>query len=73
LFVSEAVDEFDLSEIFEYYERSDRGYSPYHPTMMVKVKTAMWINEGKCLLNVEKRLDKSLPPAYEALKRLCEH
>jgi len=37
LFVSEAVDEFDLSEIFEYYERSDRGYPPYHPTMMVKV------------------------------------
>jgi len=37
LFVSDCVDQLDLSEIFAYYERSDRGNPPYHPAMMTKV------------------------------------
>jgi transposase len=37
LFVSDVVDELDLSAIFEEYERERRGYPPYHPRMMVKI------------------------------------
>ena len=36
-FVSETIDEMDLSEIYEVYERNLAGYPPYHPHMMVKV------------------------------------
>jgi len=38
LFVSDIVDEMDLSKIKEWYERGDgRGRPPYHPLMMVKL------------------------------------
>ena len=38
LFVSDVVDELDLSAILDEYERGDgRGYPPYHPVMMVKL------------------------------------
>ena len=36
-FISDVVDELDLSEITERYERESRGGPPYHPRMMVKV------------------------------------
>jgi transposase len=36
-FISDVVDELDLSEITSEYEREERGYPPYHPVMMVKV------------------------------------
>jgi len=36
-FVSDVVEDFDLSEIVGVYEREERGQPPYHPTMMVKV------------------------------------
>jgi transposase len=36
-FVSDVVDQLDLSEIESYYERDDRGQPPYHPRMMTKV------------------------------------
>jgi len=35
-FVKDCVDQLDLSAIFEYYERSERGNPPYHPGMMTK-------------------------------------
>ena len=37
LFVSDVVDELDLSAIYAEYERERRGYPPYHPRMMVKI------------------------------------
>jgi len=38
LFVSDIVEELDLSVIFDEYEKGDgRGYPPYHPVMMVKL------------------------------------
>ena len=38
LFVSDVVDELDLSPIYQVYERSDgRGQPAYHPAMMVKL------------------------------------
>ena len=36
-FISDVVDQLDLSEITERYERESRGGPPYHPRMMVKV------------------------------------
>jgi transposase len=36
-FISDVVNELDLSEIEAAYEEEERGYPPYHPVMMVKV------------------------------------
>ena len=36
-FISDVVDEMDLSAIFKRYKDEERGYPPYHPVMMVKV------------------------------------
>ena len=36
-FLSDIVDQLDLSEIMDSYEQEERGYPPYHPRMMVKV------------------------------------
>jgi transposase len=36
-FVSDVVDQLDLSAIESYYEKEERGYPPYHPRMMVKI------------------------------------
>src|SRR2546430_10792938 len=38
LFVSDVVEQLDLSKIMDWYERGDgRGRPPYHPEMMVKL------------------------------------
>lgn len=36
-FINDMVDTLDLAEIYDYYERSERGQPPYNPSMMVKV------------------------------------
>ena len=36
-FVTDVVDQLDLTAILEHYEREERGYPPYHPRMMVKI------------------------------------
>lgn len=36
-FISDMVDQLDLSAIESHYEREERGYPPYHPRMMTKV------------------------------------
>jgi transposase len=36
-FISDVVDQLDISEITDRYEGEERGYPPYHPGMMVKV------------------------------------
>ena len=36
-FVSDLIDQLELSQIEQYYEREERGYPPYHPRMMTKV------------------------------------
>ena len=35
-FISDIVDQLDLSEIMARYEQERRGGPPYHPLMMVK-------------------------------------
>ena len=36
-FVSDVVDQMDLSKIEAVYEKDDRGQPPYHPRMMTKI------------------------------------
>src|SRR5512141_2950702 len=36
-FVSDLIDQVDLSAIEAYYEQEERGYPPYHPRMMTKI------------------------------------
>jgi transposase len=36
-FINDTVDTLDLSNIYNYYESSERGQPPYNPSMMVKV------------------------------------
>src|ERR1700687_2439057 len=36
-FVSDVIDQLDLSAVEGYYEREERGYPPYHPRMMTKI------------------------------------
>ena len=36
-FVSDLIDQLDLSLIERHYKREERGYPPYHPRMMTKV------------------------------------
>jgi len=39
-FVTDVVDQLDLTAILEHYEREERGYPPYHPRMMVKANAS---------------------------------
>ena len=36
-FVSDLVEQLDLSAILRVYEDDERGYPPYHPVMLTKV------------------------------------
>ena len=36
-FVSDLIENLDLSAITAVYEAEDRGYPPYHPVMLTKV------------------------------------
>ena len=55
-FIDSTIDNLDLSDIFDYYERSDRGYPPYHPTMMTKV-----LLYGYCIgLTASRRIAKAM-------------
>lgn len=55
-FISDMVDELDLSAIESYYEREERGYPPYHPRMMTKV-----LVYGYCVgVFASRRLEKKL-------------
>ena len=36
-FVSDLIEQLDLSQIERHYEREERGYPPYHPRIMTKV------------------------------------
>ncbi len=37
LFISDTVDDFDLSSIYAYYDKAEAGAPPFHPAMMVKI------------------------------------
>ena len=50
-FISDVVDQLDMSEVTARYERERRGGPPYHPRMMVKVLLYGYcVGVGKCSL-----------------------
>jgi transposase len=55
-FVSELVDDLDLSEIEAVYEDEERGQPPYHPRMMVKVLIYAYSSGVFASRRIEKRL-----------------
>ena len=57
-FISDVVDQLDLSAILARYESEERGYPPYHPVMMVKVLLYAY-----CI---------GVPSSRKIEKRLCE-
>jgi transposase len=55
-FVSELVDDLNLSEIEAVYEDEERGQPPYHPCMMVKVLIYAYCTGVFASRRIEKRL-----------------
>jgi transposase len=57
-FISDIVDQLDLSAIMKSYTSEERGYPPYHPAMIVKVLLYAY-----CI---------GVPSSRKIAKRLCE-
>ena len=55
-FISDVVDNLDLSAIMERYVGEERGYPPYHPAMMVKVLLYAYCTGVASSRKIEKRL-----------------
>jgi transposase len=55
-FISDVVDNLDLSAITERYAGEERGYPPYHPAMMVKVLLYAYCIGVASSRKIEKRL-----------------
>jgi transposase len=51
-FVSDVVDQLDLSAIERVYEE-ERGQPPYHPRMMTKILLDSWRRESRSTVNGE--------------------
>jgi transposase len=59
-FVSDVVDELDLSTIIQRYKYEDRGYPPYHPAMMVKVLLYAYCTGVPSSRRIAKRLEEDI-------------
>src|SRR5260370_25299647 len=60
-FVSDLIDQLDLSQIEQHYEREERGYPPYHPRMMTKVLVYGYCVGVFSSRRMEKRLSEDIP------------
>jgi transposase len=59
-FVSDLIDQLDLSQIEQHYEREERGYPPYHPRMMTKVLVYGYCVGVFSSRRLEKRLSEDI-------------
>jgi transposase len=59
-FVSDLIDQLDLSLIERHYEREERGYPPYHPRMMTKVLVYGYCVGVFSSRRIEKRLAEDI-------------
>jgi transposase len=57
-FVMDVVRQMDLSSITDYYERSDRGYPPYHPRMMVSLLLYSYCNGVFSSRRIQQRCER---------------
>lgn len=55
-FISDVVESLDLSAVMERYSVEERGYPPYHPTMMVKVLLYAYCSGIASSRKIEKHL-----------------
>ena len=59
-FISDVVDQLDLSDIMICYQGEERGYPPYHPHMMVKVLLYAYCIGVPSSRKIEKRLNEDI-------------
>jgi len=59
-FLSEVVEEMDLSEVFAQYEKEERGQPPYHPQMMVKVLLYAYCKGVRSSRKIAQRLEEDV-------------
>ena len=59
-FLSDVVDEIDLSSIMERYTHEERGFPPYHPRMMVKVLLYAYCIGVPSSRKIAKRLEEDI-------------
>ena len=59
-FLSDIVDQLDLSKIMERYAHEERGYPPYHPRMMVKVLLYAYCIGVPSSRRIAKRLEEDI-------------
>ena len=59
-FVSDLIDQLDLSAIESHYEREERGYPPYHPRMMTKILVYGYCVGVFSSRRLEKRLSEDI-------------
>src|SRR6202521_6005814 len=60
-FVSDMVDQLDLSAITTVYEEEDRGYPPYHPVMLTKVLVYAYCVGVFSSRKIQRRLIEDVP------------
>ena len=65
-FVSDLVDQLDLSCIYAAYEREERGYPPYEPSMMFKVLVYAYATGVYSSRKIERRLYEDIAFRYLA-------
>jgi transposase len=58
-FISDVVDQLDLSEIMNRY-KEEKGYPPYHPAMMVKVLLYAYCIGVPSSRKIDKRLEEDI-------------
>lgn len=59
-FISDVVEQLDLSQIMVRYEGEERGYPPYHPRMMVKVLLYAYCVGVPSSRRIERRLHEDI-------------
>jgi transposase/signal recognition particle subunit SEC65 len=59
-FISDVVDQLDISAITKRYKYEERGYPPYHPAMMVKVLVYAYCIGVPSSRKIEKRLEEDI-------------
>jgi transposase len=60
-FVSDLIDQLDLSAITTVYEDEDRGYPPYHPVMLTKVLVYAYCVGVFSSRKIQRRLIEDVP------------
>lgn len=72
-YVSELIDELDLSRIFAPYEQEERGQPPYHPAMMTKLLVFGYTVDVRSSRKLEKACEDSVVFRFIAAGNMPKH